>query len=373
MLRAFLAHLPHPAWVKDLQGRYLDVNPAFELAHGVRRADLLGRGDEDLVGPAAAARARARERAAAERREPQSSRERLVRDGVRSECVVLRFPLLDGEGGVIATGGVATDVTRLALARRELRALQEGLRRARRALAAAPSAALAHDLGNILLSVGGYAELALRRLPPADEAAALLHEVLAATARARELLERMAGPGLLPRWGRLDPGALAAEAVRLLQGQAAPDPAAGGVDIRARGAAPAVVGDAPALVSVLLNLGRNALAAMPAGGCLRLDLRAHANGPGAPAGDAPHGWTVLAVSDSGPGIAPAMRERVFEPGFTTRAPDGGRGLGLWSARETARAHGGELRVLDTPGPGSTFELWLPAAAPAPADRPLTRS
>jgi len=370
VLRAFLVHLPHPAWIKDLQGRYLDANPAFELAHGVRKQDLLGRGDEDLVGPAAAARARARERAAAEQRELQSSRERLVRDGVRSECVVLRFPLLDGEGQVIATGGVATDVTRLALARRELRALQDDLRHARHAPTSAVGPALAHDLGNLLLSVGGYAELALARVPAGDEAAALLREVLAATGRARELVERLAGQGPPPRVA-VDVGALAGEVVSLLRGQAG-----AGVDVCAEGAAPVISGDAAALLQALLNLGRNALEAMPDGGRLRLSLRARAAGAGSPAGDAPHGWAVLSVSDTGAGIAPALLERVFEPGFTTRGSDGGRGLGLWSARETARAHGGELRALGAPGRGSTFELWLPAAAPAasPAGRPpLTRS
>ncbi len=369
MLRQFLAHLPHPAWVKDLDGRYLEVNPAFELAHGMRAAELVGRGDEQLVGKVAAARARARERRAVERLEAQVSRERLERDGVWSECAVVRFPILDGTGTVTAVAGIATDVTRLSLAYRELRTLQERLGEARRSAALATLAdGVAHDVGNVLTCITGFVELALARLPPDEAGASLLHEALAASGRARELLDRLAaGQVDVPRRDRVAPRPLAEEALRLLAVQAPPD-----VHFALTGRSPDVTGDEGALLQVLLNLGRNALAAMPGGGALELRLQDRTlDGPqAARAGDLlPGRYAVLCVRDTGTGMDAATQARMFEPYFSTRPRGAGRGLGLFSSRRSVQAHGGALRVHSAPGAGSTFEVWLPAAGDADAQRP----
>jgi signal transduction histidine kinase len=69
------------------------------------------------------------------------------------------------------------------------------------------------------------------------------------------------------------------------------------------------------------------------------------------------GRVELTVRDFGPGVAPEMMDKVFEPYFTTR-PDG-TGLGLALARQTARAHGGSLSVTGAPGGGAAFVLALP--------------
>jgi signal transduction histidine kinase/ActR/RegA family two-component response regulator len=68
---------------------------------------------------------------------------------------------------------------------------------------------------------------------------------------------------------------------------------------------------------------------------------------------------VVAVSDTGVGIREADRERIFTPGFTTKARDGGMGLGLSACRRVAAEHGGRLEVHDLPERGTRFELILP--------------
>ena len=65
----------------------------------------------------------------------------------------------------------------------------------------------------------------------------------------------------------------------------------------------------------------------------------------------------IAVADTGPGVDPALRYRLFEP-FATGRPDG-TGLGLAIAREMAEAHGGQLGLAERPGFGAVFELRLP--------------
>jgi signal transduction histidine kinase len=72
----------------------------------------------------------------------------------------------------------------------------------------------------------------------------------------------------------------------------------------------------------------------------------------------------MIVADGGEGILPGELDRIFERFGTGSQLSGGRGTGLGLAlvRAVARAHGGEVRVGSTPGPGSEFELVLPAAS-----------
>lgn len=69
----------------------------------------------------------------------------------------------------------------------------------------------------------------------------------------------------------------------------------------------------------------------------------------------------IVVSDNGPGLAPEMRARLFEP-YATNKP-GGTGLGLAIAQRIAVEHGGEISYSETPGGGATFSVELPLAGP----------
>ena len=76
------------------------------------------------------------------------------------------------------------------------------------------------------------------------------------------------------------------------------------------------------------------------------------------------GWLELAVADDGPGIPPEVRERIFEPLFSTRPF--GVGLGLPLVRRIVEQHGGELVVESSPGAGARFTIRLPVALAAGA-------
>src|SRR5262245_48063269 len=93
---------------------------------------------------------------------------------------------------------------------------------------------------------------------------------------------------------------------------------------------PVIRADATQLEMALLNLVTNALDAMPTGGTLSID-----------ASLAPTGVR-LDVSDTGPGIAPSIIDRLFEPWVTTKPPGRGTGLGLAIVRNVIRAHGGSV-------------------------------
>ena len=65
------------------------------------------------------------------------------------------------------------------------------------------------------------------------------------------------------------------------------------------------------------------------------------------------------MTDTGPGIPPALQARIFEPFFTTKPPGVGTGLGLPLCWGIVEAHGGTLDVTSAPGHGATFRLTLP--------------
>ena len=111
---------------------------------------------------------------------------------------------------------------------------------------------------------------------------------------------------------------------------------------------PSVHFDEAQIRQAILNLLRNAREAMPAGGTVELDVL-------------PEGMSVaVCVSDRGGGIPEEIRDRVFDPFFSTKGE--GTGLGLAITKRIVEAHGGSLECAGREGGGTTFHLSLPMAS-----------
>lgn len=136
---------------------------------------------------------------------------------------------------------------------------------------------------------------------------------------------------------------------------------------------PPVEGNADRLQQVLLNLFINAIQAMPDGGELEVETAVEERKrPGleaAPAQD----YVRLDVSDSGPGISPELRERIFDPFYTSKDGQGGTGLGLAVCQGIIKEHDGWIEVSDRDGGGTVFRVYLPAFAPADRDDEVGRA
>jgi two-component system cell cycle sensor histidine kinase/response regulator CckA len=231
----------------------------------------------------------------------------------------------------------------------ERRVLEDQLRQAQKIEAVGQLAGgIAHDFNNQLTVITGYGEIARRRIgagPGANE----LEEIARAAERAgqltRQLLAFARRQVLAPV--RLDVNEVAAGLVPMLSrliGETIE------IAMLAGDALPPVLADRAQLEQVIINLAINARDAMPAGGTLAIEtsvLDEHVR---------------LAVSDTGSGIEPTMLERIFEPFYTTKEVGLGTGLGLATVHGIVTQSGGRVDVSSDPGLGSTFTVWLPAAA-----------
>lgn len=107
------------------------------------------------------------------------------------------------------------------------------------------------------------------------------------------------------------------------------------------------------LNQVFMNLIVNASQAITGRGTITL------------ASGAVDGWAWVQVDDTGSGMGDAVRRRIFEPFYTTKAVGQGTGLGLSLSFSIVQRHGGVIQVRSQPGAGSQFRVWVPVAGPAP--------
>jgi len=230
---------------------------------------------------------------------------------------------------------------------------------------------VAHDFNNYLLAIVGFAELARGEVDDDSPAAAHLDEVLAASSRAKALIEQILSYSRTKdaELVRTDAAEAVREGLRLVR---AVMPATVQVVERVDAQVGALVADRGQLSQVMLNLATNASRAMPDGGTLTVALRRidvpdelrralQLPRPG------PH--LLLEVADTGIGMTEDVRQRVFDPFFTTRERAEGTGLGLSVVHGIVKRHRGVIAVESAVGRGSTFRVYLPLIRPGEPDEP----
>jgi signal transduction histidine kinase len=120
--------------------------------------------------------------------------------------------------------------------------------------------------------------------------------------------------------------------------------------------------DPDQMKQVFWNLLINAAQAMSSGGDLRIFLEKRENGlqssnPPWPSSQREESWVKISISDSGVGIPPQDKEKIFDPFYTTK--DGGTGLGLSIVHKIIENHKGVITVESEVDRGSTFAIFLP--------------
>jgi PAS domain S-box-containing protein len=272
-----------------------------------------------------------------------------------------RYVMNEASGHVEAYG-VSRDITERRRAETERRNLWEELSQAQKMESIGRLAGgIAHDFNNILADIVLQVGLAAGRYPlmkpvfdelraDVDLASALIRQLLVFSRRSeidvRPLDLNEVAANLLRMLGRL-----LGDNIRL-QFERSQDPAA-------------VEADAGMLEQVIMNLAVNARDAMPHGGSLTIRIEpVDLGGEGVKArtGIRPGRFVCLSASDTGQGMDEGTLARVFEPFFTTKKPGEGTGLGLSMVHGIVAQHRGWVEAESTLGGGSTFRVFLPAAA-----------
>ncbi len=234
---------------------------------------------------------------------------------------------------------------------RDLRRQQYEMLRAQQLAAVGQLAAgVAHEVRNPLTAIKMIVEAALRKDRPkalTETTLGIVHgEVQRLEKTVQNFLDFTRPPDLQFRAGDLR--TLLASAVELVRARARQQKVE--VDLSVpEGPVPAKV-DAGQLGTVLVNLFVNALDAMPAGGRLAVRLEA-----------SPLAGVRLTVTDTGAGISPLMKDRLFTP-FASTKPTGS-GLGLSISKRVVEGHGGRIEAANGPDGGACFTLVLPAIVP----------
>ena len=232
---------------------------------------------------------------------------------------------------------------------------------------------LAHDFNNLLHVIRNSLDIVQRQGPEADTRRSLemiRRSTEQAGALTRQLLSfsRRQPLDLRP----IDPNGLVAQVTELLRhslGERMTIETVLGAGVWD------VATDAGQLETALLNLAINARDAMSQTGLLTIEttnamldeFSTSARGPHA-AGQ----YVMIAVSDTGTGMAPDVAARACEPFFTTKEPGQGTGLGLSQVAGFAQQSGGHVRISSEPGRGTTVRIYLPKSDPFPRALPLAR-
>ena len=216
------------------------------------------------------------------------------------------------------------------------------------------AAGIAHDLNNMLAAILGQVELLKLRGAPTGVRDGLATIEMAASdgaavvRRLQDFARQRAASALAP----MDLAQAVEEALELTRPRWQDEPQQRGKTIAvhaALGDLPPILGHAPEIREVLINLIFNAVDAMPDGGRLTL------------AGAATSAGITLTLTDTGIGMAEDVRQKIFEPFFTTKGVRG-TGLGLSVAYGIMERHGGRMDVTSAPGQGTTVTLHFQAAA-----------
>jgi len=357
LLRAIIDEAPFAIVAVDAARRILLWSRGAETTFGYTAAEAVGQSFDALLVPPAEAAIRDRVWKDVTAGVPLRSvpARRLHKSGKIVEVLASGRALVDAAGQFRGAIGVLEDITEKLSVERQLRQAQ------RMEVVGRLTGGLAHDFNNILSVVVGNLDLLIDRLAPEGKERDYAYAAMKGALRGAELVQRLLAfarrQPLSPR--PIDLNERLPELAALLHrtlGESIAIQTVPGAGLWPAIADPAQFEDA------LLNLAINARDAMPKGGTLtietanvQLDEAYVAANPDAVVGE----YVMVAVSDTGTGMAPEVAERAFEPFFTTKETGKGSGLGLSMVYGFVKQSHGHVKIYSEPGHGTSVKIYLP--------------
>lgn len=359
-LERFFQLVPDLVCIASTEGHFVKLNRAWETTLGFTAEELMREPFSHFIHPD----------------DLQPTRNEIIRqeNGNSSINFMNRYRTRNGsyrwlEWNATAMVGrsslyaVARDVTEWKQAEQEREMLERKLRQAQKMEAIGTLAGgIAHDFNNILAAIIGYAEMVQDDCPPGSIARHDIDQVLIAGHRAKDLVRQILAFSRQAEVEHisLHPAAMINESLKMLRSSLPAtiemrqdiDPQAG-----------PIIADPSEIHQLVMNLCTNAFHAMEdSGGVLSISLKMatsdeikRSQGPHPASGD----YVRLSVRDTGSGIAPEIRDKIFDPYFTTKEVGKGTGLGLAIVHGIAKNCNGWVSCRSRVGAGTVFDVFLP--------------
>ena len=330
----------------DTRGRFKWCNSATLMGLGYKREDFIGRQLLDMVYEGDRELAAEKLRGTLDGESQTYEMRYFARDGRLRYARVDLSPLVV-EGRTTGVLGIARDIT-------EQKEERERAARADKLRALGQLASgVAHDFNNSLAAILGRAQLLQRQTqdPALTRNIEIIQTAAQDAAATVRRIQTFARKSSAKEFELLDVRSLLNDAIEMTRTRWHNEARLRGLhyDVKLESADDlSANGSASELREVFVNLIVNAVDAMPQGGCLSISC--------ARTGDTLR----LNFSDTGVGMVEDVREKIFEPFFSTKGANG-TGLGLSVSYSIIERHGGSIRVESTPGRGTTFAIELPAA------------
>jgi PAS domain S-box-containing protein len=340
--------------VTDTYGRFVQVSPSSMTILGYRPEEMIGQVATEFIHPEDLDSTRKEMRAARQGRQMRNFETRYVhKDG---QAVQLTWMGTWSEP-VHRHFFVGRDLT-------EKRAAEAQFRQAQKMEAVGQlTGGIAHDFNNILTVITGTIGILADAVAGDPQLVAIARMIDDAAERGANLTKHLLAfarrQPLQPR--EIDVNALILETLKLLR------PTLGEhiqIDPLLAEDASAALVDPSQLTTAILNLALNARDAMPTGGSLALETNnVYLDESYAAMNNevVPGNYVMLAVSDTGSGIAAADLDKVFDPFFTTKEVGKGTGLGLSMVFGFVKQSNGHIKIYSEEGHGTTVKLYLPCA------------
>ncbi len=358
-----------------VDGRFLEVNRAFERLSGYARDEAIGHIPRE-IGFYADPDDRRR---IVDRMESQGQAQNIeINLKSKSGQVVVgllsAIPItLKGEPCILS---IINDITERKRAEEEKNRLESQLVQAQKMEAIGNMAgSIAHDFNNILTAVLGHTELALGSLKsggvPDEKLAREIMEIRHSSQRAAALVQQLL---IFSRREMVKPEVLNPSGVLLEMEEMLKRLITENIllNISLHDGVYPILAHANQIEQIILNLVVNARDAMPEGGRIDIELMGIvldeayvAKHPEARTG--PH--ALLMVSDTGHGMDAPIMARIFDPFFTTKERGRGTGLGLSSVYGIVKQSGGHITVFSRPHQGTTFRIYFPAVSAEVVGKP----
>lgn len=355
-LSTSLAAAGHGVLVVDPRGRIVSWSTGMDAILGHRAIDVLGKGAGSLL-PAETGGA------AFWTQTRRELRELVAKDGRRVPLALTPSSIGDDQGEICGYQVLVEDLSEVSRLRSELderlrerdRFEQQMVRSEKLAAVGSLAAGLAHEIGTPLNVISASAEYALLDLPARAPGRAEMVAVVEEVDRIRGLVSELLGfaRGGQPSGETTRPHEALERILRLLKGSL--DKHHVKVEADVSEDLPLVRAGSDAVHQLLLNVLMNAAAAVPDGGRISIRVRRGV----LPLLDRRAPSIDFSIGDDGPGIPPALRQRVLDPFFTTRP--NGTGLGLTVCNRIVTDHGGAIHIGESVWGGALVELSLPSA------------